>query len=155
INVRENRVHVSLRWGFSTEDLNDRGFLVDALAISGVGQEAFVDGLASKGGTGDDGGAVVDDEKSLRPISSHNLCTVQSFARAWIDFSVGFPDYLRLSLLNPSPTLGICSIIDVPGYFLPLLPPSSAVCPLGAKDLGDLPSEALGGSLSILSTSPV
>ncbi|KAL6990324.1 hypothetical protein U1Q18_049088, partial [Sarracenia purpurea var. burkii] len=149
INVRENKVLASLRWGFSTQELKDLGLLVDALTIGGVGQEEFVDGLASKGGTGDGGGAAVDDYESLR-----TTCVVFNPSHMLGLISRWFPRVpAPLSAESISDTR-VCSIIDVPGYFLPLLPPLSAVFPLGAKDIGDLPSEALGGSFSILSTSP-
>ncbi|KAL6993589.1 hypothetical protein U1Q18_011702 [Sarracenia purpurea var. burkii] len=53
IKAGENRAPVSLRWGFFAQELKDFGFLVDALAIGGVGEEASVVGLATKGSAGD------------------------------------------------------------------------------------------------------
>ncbi|KAL6989092.1 hypothetical protein U1Q18_014843 [Sarracenia purpurea var. burkii] len=79
----------------AAQELKDFGLLVDALAIDGVGKEAFVDGLASKGVAGDGGGAAVDDAES--PPSDHfaqPVLAVQSFTHASIDFSVGFSDFL-------------------------------------------------------------
>ncbi|KAL6967292.1 hypothetical protein U1Q18_033095 [Sarracenia purpurea var. burkii] len=73
----------------------------------------------------------------------------------WADRTLSLCNGYVFLDLKFSPTLGLFSTIDIPGYFLPLLPSSSSVCPLDTKDLGDFPSEALGESLSILLTSLV
>ncbi|KAL6989089.1 hypothetical protein U1Q18_014840 [Sarracenia purpurea var. burkii] len=107
----------------AVQELKDFGFLVEALAISGVGEESFVDGLASKGVVGDGGEAAVDDAESPpSDLFAQSVLAVQSFTHSSIDFSVGFRDFVRLSRLNQSQKkAGICVVIEEEGRRLGII----------------------------------
>jgi len=70
----------------SAEDVEDFGFFLEALAVSWIGEEAFVDGFAGESVAGDGGVAAVDDaEAASADLVGELIIVVYKFLHVCLD----------------------------------------------------------------------